>query len=1354
MTRAATYTWTGAAGDGDWYNGSNWSGGIVPLNTDTVVINSLAGPVLNGVSVTAATIITGSSSVGSLTLNNSSIASHAVNIGIGTGTAFITLNNSTWTISSNAHFGNTGYAIVDLYGSSTIAATNGNYSLGAGQQATGTGIYTLHDNSMLLCNNYIQLGGRGNGTIVMNDNSRVSAGSNFFIAGNLAEGARALVEVHDSAYISVTGSMSIGNTGTGTLVMTDSGSLAVGTNINLGNGATHKGVVTLSNNALVSVPGSLIIGLAGTGTFTFLNGGILRANSITLASTGAARGTLEIAGNGAHSITRADGVTLANIVGGVGTGGATVLFSHSNAALVFNNKLTGALAVEVDGAGLTTLAAENDYTGGNIVRSGTLAGTTAGIRGDILADGGVVALTTPAAHTLALTGAGEFAKLGAGALTLASNFTGAFNINAGSVALGGGATLDNTRAVTLAAGGTLSASLARAAGQTLTAAAGSLVTGNVSLDHATLSLTPAAPGAGAFAIGGNLTFANSTLHLGLFGAGDNIITVAGSIGISGVNFIDLTPGMSGTYTLAGFGALAGSDITIDGFAQGAPGSRQTATSVAAGADLQILFEADISRRLAWTGADSAAWDTTGDNWTGSNNTQNYIGFDAVAFDGVADAANPASRAITLTQTMRVSAITVSGDADYTFAGAGGITSGTLIITETGNPGNLAGITGKLFKSGAGTLTFENIGGNNFTGGIEISGGAIVFNNAAQLGTITASGGHAAIAFTGAGGVLSGIGTLAAEVSIATTATATFDIDAGTLALAAGVSGDGTLEKTGAGTLDIAGSAVHSGNIIVSGGTLAAGAENLGGAAITNNAALALRTGSAAVYSGAITGNGVFFKTGTGALEIAGAITLDIVTVSQGALVIKPATTLAAATAFHIAPGAALLGTGAFSAPQLTNAGAIKVGRAADPSAPHGVMAFTGDYTGSGAGEIRLDMSLNASGVMEFDRLIIDGDAGGVTLVSLQENPSDKPLHSDTSLLPSLGDMLTVTGSAAEGAFVTDAIVEFAGGQYHWDPALNDGAGGWRTLVVEPASAIGALDAAALIIGKASFASLENRLLAARKTNLAREKQLWIGGFQRSEKLGTVRYDRHDTSPHAKANTQGIQAGVDWIALPDSNTIFVFGLFADYAKSDMHLAERATTGSTTSTGGGMYASWIRGAWHVDALLRTGSENYDATAARVDPFSSSGQSWGGVVSAGYDISLGKNGKWQLEPAARLLYQTHNIKDITDSAGRHYIVESADAMETRLGLRLSREGAWKNGLKCAPYLRAGWLYDFGSEGRLVVADKTFRNNLGGGGVEIGAGLLLEVRRNIALQAGFAWFDTAATQGATATAGIAIAW
>ncbi|MDR2674030.1 MAG: autotransporter outer membrane beta-barrel domain-containing protein, partial [Opitutaceae bacterium] len=294
----------------------------------------------------------------------------------------------------------------------------------------------------------------------------------------------------------------------------------------------------------------------------------------------------------------------------------------------------------------------------------------------------------------------------------------------------------------------------------------------------------------------------------------------------------------------------------------------------------------------------------------------------------------------------------------------------------------------------------------------------------------------------------------------------------------------------------------------------------------------------------------------------------------------------------------------------------------------------------------------------------------------------------------------------------------------------------------------------------SIASLEERLLGVRAMymKVSREKQFWVTGYYRDEQLAGLRYDRHTTAPRIDIGTMGVQAGVDWVAAPDPSFIFIYGISADYAISDIRLPggrTNTTTGDTASMGAGVYGSLVSGPWHIDALLRYGAQDYEATAARVAPISTSSQSWSGMISVGRDIPLGKAAKWKLEPAARFVYQrNNNFTDVTDSAGRLYTTSGIFSNELRASIRLSRDGAWKKNLRCAPYVRAGCTYDFATDGRITVAGEDFDHGFSGAGMEAGGGLLLEVRNDILLQAAFSWFDTDVSRGIAATAGISFTW
>ncbi|MDR2674707.1 MAG: hypothetical protein LBC18_07530, partial [Opitutaceae bacterium] len=322
---AATYTWTGGTSN-DWNTAANWSGGVVPTSADAVVISIAGGPVLTSLTATTAAFTIGSAAntTGSLALINSSLYSASLNSGgNATGTAFITLDNSTWYVPNNFFLPGTGYNNVELRGNSAITnaglvATTGN--AGLAQNAGAVGVLTLNDNSVWQSANELAVGFRGSGTLYMNDNSKVVTRTVFRVAGNGSAGApRGWVEMGGAASITVGTTTEIGSTGPGMLIMTGSSSFTGTGNITVGVATgTGKGAVTLSDHALFRTNGTLMLGNSGDGRLTFLNGGAVRVNAsaITLANQGASGGAIEIAGDGTHSLTRSDGTTLVGINGG------------------------------------------------------------------------------------------------------------------------------------------------------------------------------------------------------------------------------------------------------------------------------------------------------------------------------------------------------------------------------------------------------------------------------------------------------------------------------------------------------------------------------------------------------------------------------------------------------------------------------------------------------------------------------------------------------------------------------------------------------------------------------------------------------------------------------------------------------------------------------------------------------------------------------------------------------------------------------------------------------------------------------------------------------------------------------
>lgn len=505
-------------------------------------------------------------------------------------------------------------------------------------------------------------------------------------------------------------------------------------------------------------------------------------------------------------------------------------------ALVFantgNNSFKG--GIELEGGTLAfNNAAQIDTTGTNIRATGdaTLRADAdiAALANTIAIEAGRTLTLDTQEHTVAFTGAlasnGAFAKAGAGTLTFSGNssaFAGTTLVNAGRLML------NNARlggSLTLAPGAALAGT--GTVGGALNLGAGSLI------DVGTSSSAP-----GTLAIGGILTLDGATLTFDLHGRQSGTgayisdqITATGLALTSGT--VKVGAFQSGTYTI---GVIAGLDsvanlstnLTLD---LDAPGRQGAALSVAEGDKLMLITMADISRVLTWNGS-GVSWADIG-GWDGSKDQ--FASGDRVAFDATATAAG---RAITLANMTYVSDMIVTGDG-YTFAGAGGITSGARHVSNTGAAEFGDTATGKLTKTGDVTLTFANTGGNMFEGGIDLEGGMIVFSNPNQLAT----GSGAAINFIETGTLRTSAatvnGTLNAGLAIADGRTAVFDAG-GTIALTGAITGgpSATLSQgVSGGTLVLSGdSAGYTGATAVSGAVLLNEGALGGTVSIANGAA--------------------------------------------------------------------------------------------------------------------------------------------------------------------------------------------------------------------------------------------------------------------------------------------------------------------------------------------------------------------------------------------------------------------------------------------------------------------------------------------------------------------------------------
>jgi autotransporter-associated beta strand protein len=665
-------------------------------------------------------------------------------------------------------------------------------------------------------------------------------------------------------------------------------------------GAASSGAVAI--DAAGVIVGDLSVETAAGRSLSFTGGGITGANTSTDSDrhNGSADGLVYLDGGSTDAVTGKL----------VKTGGGTLVFANDvndfaggieirSGAIAFNDggQLGGAGIAFTDDAALradasTALAAAVSVAAGKTATFDT--------RENALDYTG--ALTSEATSTIAKTGSGD---LWINTVSQAAHH-GATEVHEGRVLLAGNAGFGDG-AVTVLAGAGFGG---HGAAQNVTVLDGgalhagtpdALVAEQLTVSSA---LTLNAGASVSFSIiSGNadpLASVNSSLMAGgvaLTGGGAGDIT------------IDLDRLVNGVYNLGDVSALTGATITYFGQELG---ERQKITyeSTAASGTLLIKINMPDNQVMQWTGATNGNWNINTGNWQIANSGTAYSfgDGDKLIFDGVADAAHADNRVITIAgRRMTLSDMEVTGTADYVFRGD------ARIITDANSatPNISVSAQGKLLKEGEGTLSFENAG-NEFTGGIEIKGGAVSFTKAEQLGTGAGGAGGAGIVLDS--GTLRAAGeliVLSETIAIAAGKSGAFDTATHTVrytgAFAPGASGtSGTFVKTGFGVLELmSDNSAYDGSLLVSGGELL----------LRNNAMTLTRLGGTV----RVADGGTFGGEG----EIAGAVT-----VGQGGT---------------LRIGVTLTGDGRLSAADL---------RMENGSAIHGAGILSGSLTiGTAAGDL-------------------------------------------------------------------------------------------------------------------------------------------------------------------------------------------------------------------------------------------------------------------------------------------------------------------------------------------------------------------------------------------------------------------
>jgi T5SS/PEP-CTERM-associated repeat protein len=331
---------------GDWTNATNWNPGFEPTTADDAFINRAGSGI--------ALVTTSGATARSLTLGQS--AGDSGTVAIGAGGLLTTI----------------GGAIIGLGGTGTVNLTNGG-TLTDGAGFVGNlpgsqGTVTVSGAGSTWTNTgTLVVGGLGTGTLTIQDGGAVNSGGGGSVG--LSAGSTGTVTVSGAGSTwnnSPGGGLNIGSFGTGTLTVANGGMVINNTAFaaNIGNGAGSQGTVTVTGaGSTWSNSSGVNIGNLGTGTLTIADSGIV-TGPIVIATNAGAVGTLNIGAGGAP------GIVNGNISGG--SGAAIVNFNHNDPNFVFSSVMSGNLAVNQIGSGATTLTGINTYTGPTTVNAGSL----------------------------------------------------------------------------------------------------------------------------------------------------------------------------------------------------------------------------------------------------------------------------------------------------------------------------------------------------------------------------------------------------------------------------------------------------------------------------------------------------------------------------------------------------------------------------------------------------------------------------------------------------------------------------------------------------------------------------------------------------------------------------------------------------------------------------------------------------------------------------------------------------------------------------------------------------------------------------------------------------------------------
>ncbi|WP_407867105.1 autotransporter outer membrane beta-barrel domain-containing protein [Phyllobacterium phragmitis] len=877
-------------------------------------------------------------------------------------------------------------------------------------ELTGSGSLTKTDfGTLVLTANNSYTGGTtiSEGTLQLGD-----GGSSGSVLGDVAIGRAGRLAFNRSGTYTfnrkITGSGKVIQDGVSSsvVVLTGENSYSGGTTITAGTLQIGNGGGSGSITGDVENDGTLVINRSGTLTLNGIVSGsgkleqrgsgttILAADNSYTGGTTITHGTLQIGDNG----------TKGSIKGGVINDG-TLSFKRSG-TYIFDGEITGSGKVIQDGpaSSVVVLTNENTYSGGTTITAGTLQigenDRKGSITGDVTNDGTLAFNRAdpdyrPYTYSGSISGSGIIRQIGSGTTVLSGGsggFNGKTSIEDGTILVDG--TLGGTMGV--ATGGTLGGD--------------GTITGNT-----TVSGTLLGREGEQLHFGGNLVLDSSAQVNVSLGAPDTtaaLFDVARDLTLDGtLNIADLGGFGPGHYRLFDYGGtLTDKGLEIGSTPDGIERSDLTVDTEVDG-QVDLVSTEGVTLHY-WDGGDPAnhnnnqvdggdgTWNLSNDDWTDKPGDANGPWVDGrfAIFKGAAGTVtvdNPGGAISVAGMQFATDGYVVKGDA---------ITLGlekTILRTGTGgrkDPHVTATIASELTGTGGivatdyGTLILT--GNNSYTGGTTIQKGTLQIGDGGTTGSIRGN--------------------------IANGSILVFN-RSDTYAFNGVISGIGSLEQAGSGTLILTADNTYTGDTVIAAGSAlqvgdGGGSGRIGGD-VENDGRLIFNRSGMLTVGGDITGSGNVEQAGPGTTILTGAGSYTgTTTVKAGTLVAGKANVFSSASAFNVATGGTLdLNGHDQSIASLANAGTVKLAG----STPGTILTVDGDYTGNG-GTVQLSAALEDDN-SRTDRLVVKGATSGTGVLAV-ENIGGSGAQTDN------GIKIIDVGGASNGSFTLAGDYTFQGGQ--------------------------------------------------------------------------------------------------------------------------------------------------------------------------------------------------------------------------------------------------------------------------------------------------------------------------------------